>query len=356
MEVVKSSTFEVRRFERKSCTEQWLNYSNDIDHLQEVFDYLKARHCDVISIRLISDSETIEKAISIYRKNFGDEFCPPLCLLEDDGSLKVQIHAVSSKGSRPLYYNDRLIGRAFEDEYADYYMLRALPDNTQADEFTQAKNIFEKFQACLQGNGLEFDDTIKTWLYARDILSWYGELNRARNAFYKNLGVYDKLVPASTGIGSCNFEGAALATQLFALRPKNNGVLVKQANSPLQNPAWEYKSSFSRAVEALMPDHNRLYISGTASIDKEGNTIYLDDTPSQIDWTMKVVEAILGDINMSWQDVATSLVYFKDKKDFSLFDQYCQNHNIEIPHIKVHADICREDLLFELQLDAIQRK
>ena len=107
------------------------------------------------------------------------------------------------------------------------------------------------------------------------------------------------------------------------------------------------------AIKIITPDSKRLFISGTASIDKDGNTIFLDDTPKQLEMTMQVVEAIVADAGMKWGDTVSAMAYFKYRKDFSLFDDYCKAHGINIPHVKIHADVCRDDLLFELELDAI---
>jgi hypothetical protein len=55
---------------------------------------------------------------------------------------------------------------------------------------------------------------------------------------------------------------------------------------------------------------------------------------------------------MDWPDAVSSIVYFKNQSDFGLFDEYCRQKDIILPHIKVQADVCRDDLLFELELDA----
>jgi enamine deaminase RidA (YjgF/YER057c/UK114 family) len=106
-------------------------------------------------------------------------------------------------------------------------------------------------------------------------------------------------------------------------------------------------------VKLITDDNARVYVSGTASIDKSGDTVFIDDTCAQIQLTMQVVQAILNEAKMDWSDAVSSLAYFKHRKDFGLFDDYCRGEGIKLPHIKVQADICRDDLLFELELDAI---
>ncbi len=124
-------------------------------------------------------------------------------------------------------------------------------------------------------------------------------------------------------------------------------------DSPLQCAALDYRSSFNRAIHIQTGTHRRVLVSGTASIDPQGRTVFLDDTAGQIEKTMQVTKALLNNADMDWQNVARGIMYFKDAGEFGLFDNWCQKNDVSIPHIKVHADICRDDLLFELEVDAI---
>jgi len=59
---------------------------------------------------------------------------------------------------------------------------------------------------------------------------------------------------------------------VLAVAPKTDAVRIKMVDSPLQGAAWAYGSSFSRALEVIVPDCRRLYISGSASITPDGAT------------------------------------------------------------------------------------
>jgi enamine deaminase RidA (YjgF/YER057c/UK114 family) len=190
-------------------------------------------------------------------------------------------------------------------------------------------------------------------LFAHDILSWYGKLNEIRNTFFNEQGIFDKLVPASTGIGVNNYNNAAITAELLAVQPLQETVCVNKVISPMQCEALDYKSSFSRATLVKSPDHQRMYISGTASISPEGHTVHLNDTTKQIELTMHITEALIRNGGMNWRDTVRSLVYFKDSSEFGLFDDYCRSAGILLPHVKIHADVCRDDLLFEIELDLI---
>jgi enamine deaminase RidA (YjgF/YER057c/UK114 family) len=148
--------------------------------------------------------------------------------------------------------------------------------------------------------------------------------------------------------------GAALRAELLAVAPKSPDIKVFPVASPLQCPAIDYGSSFSRAVEVDQPGQRRLYVSGTASIAPGGATAYVDDLRGQIDLTMNVVEAILASRTMSWKNVTRGVAYLKQITYTKPFGEYLSQRGLEfLPFTLVHADICRDDLLFEIELDAM---
>ena len=211
-------------------------------------------------------------------------------------------------------------------------------------------------QTLLNTIGLDFSSAARTWLFTHDILSWYNKLNLARDNFFTEYNIFDKLVPASTGVGTANPFGAALTTEVLAIKPKNDSVYIEPVESTMQCSALDYKSSFSRAVQVKTPGHHRLYVSGTASINQNGETLYVGDIEKQIEQSRQAAEVLLKSIDMDWCHVVRSILYFKHCRDFPVFDRYCLQNNFSIPHVKVEADICRDNLLFELEIDAITKQ
>jgi enamine deaminase RidA (YjgF/YER057c/UK114 family) len=354
-------TLDVRFLERKNHTECWItaseNSTQTITVMQNAMDYLDSHVFQIVSMRMFSNRATIEQACAFLKAKYPQIACMPVLILQDDSirTFNLQIHAVAGRQRSEIYFEDEFVGCRFEDDDANYYMLKILPNDIKVSQFEQTQNIFNKSQTILHALGCDFSNTIRTWLFADDILAWYSDLNKARNHFFEQHDIFNKLVPASTGIGVANYYGIAMAVQVFAVKPKNNNASTQIVNSPLQCPALNYKSSFSRAVKFSTSDHSRLYISGTASIDMAGKTVFLNDTKAQLEFTMQVVDAILTEAGMNWTNAVSSMAYFKYKEDFGLFDDYCRTQNVKIPHIKVNADVCRDDLLFELELEAIAK-
>ena len=229
-----------------------------------------------------------------------------------------------------------------------------LPADIGADRPEQTQSLLERMEAGLQDAGMNFSHVVRTWFYLDDILDWYTPFNTVRNKFFTERNVFQGVVPASTGVGMRNAAGAALTGAVLAVKPRSPGVKTFAVPSPLQCPALDYKSSFSRAVEVQMSGSRYLYISGTASIAPEGHSVHLGDVDKQIELTMAVVDAILESRNMELGDTSRAVAYFKDLSDAPRFEAYCRTHDLSaMPVTPVEATICRGELLFEIELDAI---
>ena len=257
---------------------------------------------------------------------------------------------------RAVYDGGRLIGTRHENDEATVCFFEELaPVDLSASREEQTLSIFETIERVLRAEGMEFGHLARTWFYLDKILDWYDGFNQTRTPFLRARGAFEGLMPASTGIGMPNRLGAAVVAGALAIKPKGNA-MVREVASPLQCPALDYKSSFSRAVEVERADGRALYISGTASIEAGGKTAYVGDTQAQIKLTMQVVAAILHSRQMDWSDTTRAIAYFKESKDAPLFADYLRANGLEaLPVTWMHGDVCRDDLLFEIELDAVKR-
>ena len=268
----------------------------------------------------------------------------------------VQVALISGIESTPLFAkNGRLIGRFFEDPDAKYCFLGDVrPSNTQASRGDQTNDVLTAIQDALADADMHFQDVVRTWFYNDDILAWYAEFNHARTAFFQQNKI--TLIPASTGIGVANLSGNALVCRVIAVHPKTSSVTVRRVVSPLQHEPSSYGSSFSRVMEVADRAGRILYISGTASILLNGETAHTGDIEGQIEKTMEVVEAILTHNGMNLSDCTRAIAYFRNREHMPFWEKYCRNHQLqELPVILTKCDVCRDDLLFEIELDAWKR-
>ncbi|MBI5208106.1 MAG: hypothetical protein HY934_10020, partial [Candidatus Firestonebacteria bacterium] len=272
----------------------------------------------------------------------------------DNTLTGIQIYAVSFVSVNTIFIDNKPAARIFEDDFAKYCII----GNIFTLQEEQTWDILINFEKILNLVDMEISDIVRTWFYNHNIISWYSDFNSIRNNFFKQKGIINKILPVSTGVGGNNSVNAAAIASAIAIKAKkNNCVIIKELSSPLQNHPSIYGSLFSRALEIIMPDHRKILISGTASIDKNGKTIHVNNIDMQIAFTMDVIKAILTSRNMNFSFVTRAIVYFKYSKDISAFNKYCKLEKIPVfPLIAIQNDICRDNLLFEIEVDAINKK
>jgi enamine deaminase RidA (YjgF/YER057c/UK114 family) len=83
--------------------------------------------------------------------------------------------------------------------------------------------------------------------------------------------------------------------------------------------------------------------------------VHLDDPEKQIRLTMEVIKAILDSRDMDWNDLFRGIAYFKDMDYLPIYRRIADELGIpRFPLAVSHADVCRDDLLFEIEVDAVK--
>lgn len=272
-----------------------------------------------------------------------------------NGALLAGAQAFAVSGAEVERVRDQgaVVGSVYADADARQGIFAGLrPDNLRGSRHQQALETLQNLDVVLRRTGFEFGDIARTWFYNEKLLDWYADFNRVRTAFYATRPFRSGSLPASTGVAAANPAGAALAVGAWAVRPLSGCAIVREVASPRQCPAPSYGSSFSRAVEIVSGGKRRLSISGTASIGVDGRSLWAGDVARQIATTMDVVEAILAERGLALNDTTRATAYFKYPLDVAAFEVWEEGRGVRLPVVCVHCDICRDDLLFELELDA----
>ncbi len=258
---------------------------------------------------------------------------------------------------RTVSRHGRVVANVFADDDAEYCLIAGLlPADLSATRGDQAASIFTELEAVLAEAGFPFSSVVRTWLYIDRVCEWYGTFNAARSAFFEKRRVFETFLPASTGIGTANLDGAALTAGAIAMKPKRTGVRAEIVESPLQAPAMAYKSSFSRAAEIITPTARQLFVSGTASILPNSHEVaFVGDIVKQIDCTMTVVKAILDSRGYDWRDVSRAIVYLKDPSFREPWRAWCKAQGLPADFAaETVCDVCRDEWLFEIEMDAVK--
>lgn len=357
--------FDTITLDRGSIQEHFITLTTDAGETPKSFFQRVGRAVEkidgqVVSVEVLGMAASAKEHLPVLKQVLGPDNPPInwLCNLHLDTLCGVHLWFVSGTSVSRIESSGGVLGSLFADEYGRYCRLAGmLTTETAKPRNEQAREMFGQMETVLQGQGMAFSDVFRTWFYNDNILAWYADFNGVRDRFFKEKNVYDNLMPASTGIGGGNVGGAALTGGLLAIQHKASTLQVAEVPSPFQSSAADYGSSFSRAVEVTYPDHRRIYVSGTASIDEAGRTVFVGDSKAQVNLTMEVVQAILRSKNMDWGDIVRSLVYFKHAEDMPLFEAYLKEKGLpSFPAIVSENDVCRDNLLFELEADAVKTR
>jgi enamine deaminase RidA (YjgF/YER057c/UK114 family) len=320
---------------------------------------IKEHKAVIIRQEVFGSLTAYDEVLQTLRRGLGD-ICWPVTFVEGGscgtGALAgMHVLALIGAAVETVTMAGQPVGRAYCDAFARHLVLGDLrPADLALSKPEQARLGYEKLEAALAAGGMGMPNLARTWLFLDDVLSWYGPFNGVRTRFYQEHGVFDRMVPASTGVSGSNVQGAALVVGAWAAQPLREGFSMREVASPKQCPAPCYGSSFSRAVELLTPDLQRLMVSGTASIEPGGASVGGNDAEAQIDLTMEVVRAILVSRELDFPDVSRATAYFKRAEDVRLFENWRRRHGLESwPLVSTVADICRDELLFEIEVDAL---
>jgi len=284
---------------------------------------------------------------------------PSFRLCREGGALppvELPFLAPGTRDLRTISRGGRAVATVYEDDHAVYLLAAGVqPADLSAPRGAQATSVFEELEGILAEEGMTFANVARTWLYIDEVCDWYGEFNAARSAFFTTRKVFETFLPASTGIGCANVDGAALVAGAIAMKPKLAGVRAEIVESPLQAPAMAYKSSFSRASEIIAPGLNQLMVSGTASIKPNSHEVaYVGDIVKQIDCTMQAVLAILESRGRSWREVTRAVVYLKRPEFRAAWQAWLAANALPADFAaETECDVCRDEWLFEIELDAV---
>jgi enamine deaminase RidA (YjgF/YER057c/UK114 family) len=325
---------------------------------QRLADALAASEGSLLSLMIYGSIAAREQIEAAMRITLGETGWPVTWIdgASCDGMplAGVQAFAVSGRPVTRVRLGRLIVGSIYEDGGARYCLLGGLgPTALSTGRSAQAQQTLGNLEWALDNAGFSLGDVMRTWFYNDDILSWYDEFNRVRSAHYAGVRWRTGSLPASTGIGARNLRGGALVLAAWAMQPVDAAAHAMEIGSPLQCPAPRYGSAFSRAMEIRSGGCRRVLISGTASIFPDGRTAWVGNPKKQVDLTMEVIAAILQARGMTFEHVTRATAYFQQPSFKSYFDAWCATRDLrQLPVVSVHADVCRQDLLFELELDA----
>jgi len=132
-------------------------------------------------------------------------------------------------------------------------------------------------------------------------------------------------------------------------------------NKAVLNEAYDYpkKVSFVRGMRVELDNCAMLFISGTASVDEDGESVYPGDVKAQTRRTFTNIAGLLESEGADFHDVVRTTCYLADFRDYDAFNEvrnafYTEQRLDPLPASTcIEARICRAELLVEIEAIAV---
>jgi 2-iminobutanoate/2-iminopropanoate deaminase len=128
------------------------------------------------------------------------------------------------------------------------------------------------------------------------------------------------------------------------------------------NEAFQYArpSSFSRGLRIDLNGLVILLISGTASIDENGDSVHIGDFRAQLRRTYRNITELLAAEGATWKDIVRTSCYLRDiERDYAAFNEertaFFKEQGLDpLPaSTGIQAILCRPELLVEIEAIAM---
>ena len=351
-----------------------------ISIIREILRQQNQRMVLTMQTVFVADANDVPAAQKLFEAYFGEEMPLTLFVVQPPcagAALAVEAWAISTETVTVNYLGPHLVT-------VEHDGLRWIHASSGAihlagrTPYQQAEEAFAALNQRLAAVGVPFRDVVRLWLYQGGItdvegdLERYRELNRRRTDFYEGVDFLSNPLarhlegkaayPASTGIGT--LEHGLVLTSL-AVQSDRDDVAILPLENPQQMSAFDYPAEyskkspkFSRAMGIRIGDHLTTWISGTASI-VDSETVHLGDIARQTDQTLDNIEKLISaenyaahgwtDAGASLSDLAKARIYVKHQDDYEKCRKVCERRLPGIPTVFAHTDVCRPDLLVEIE-------
>lgn len=222
----------------------------------------------------------------------------------------------------------------------------------------QAEQAFLHLEETLRETGFPLDSILRQWNYMEGITAYegtdqhYQAFNNVRSAHYGK-AQWPTGYPAATGIGT-HFGGVSIAVDAALLTASD--AYVTPIDNRLQVAAHAYSGEvlevanqrkstpkFERAKCLICGKERLIYVSGTAAIRGE-ESLKQAGLARQLEVTMENIKELIGSAPLVYLRV-----YLKNPADYAEAACLLAKYALAIPITFMWADVCREELLIEIE-------
>ena len=333
-----------------------------------------------ISVSDNSEYYQSKQNLLICAKEFFEELPPTSILAQSPAntSLVLEVVMVAELQSNEIFhrYNDESSWIIFQRGETKILVAAGLCNTIEQSNILQQSNeVFRQLHKILTEEKMEFSDIVRQWNYIEQITKnghynsqHYQIFNDVRSKFYQ-LSNFKNGFPAATGIG---IDCGGIIIDIIAVKFNDDSSVIS-VKSPVQLDAYKYSREvlaennsigelsqttpkFERAKLLNTPENKMLFISGTAAISGQASTNPLS-VEHQTEMTIQNMLSLISVENIEKHGIEnvdkTSFnyirVYVKYKKDMKRVEEVCLKYFFQIPIVYVLADICRPELLVEIE-------
>lgn len=342
-----------------------ISFTSQLDSLLEIYDLLlkdlNLREEELIFSKIfVTDclnQKDVMKEHPLFQQKFKNSGFsiieqPPL-----DGN-KINILLWFIKGIKINKY--RLSNAYYLETGKFLHIFHCIRCNSEAynDIANQTEQAFIQHKYLIQKYGMNvLDNCIRTWLYVKDIDKDYHGVVKGRNDFFStnSLNVNTHFV-ASTGIeGSGESPKINVCIDIYSIKGLKPEQIKQLKALDYLNPTYEYGVAFERGTCITYTNEKHIFISGTASIDKNGNCIFKGNTINQLERIFLNIQNLLHDANADLNDISHMIIYLRDLSDYSTVNSYINTNYSTIPSVILLAKVCRPEWLIEVECQAIKK-
>lgn len=265
------------------------------------------------------------------------------------------------------------LGKAILFSSADNrFLIGTAQANGNHNRVVQSEKCFFAIQEMLDRTKFSMDNIIRQWNYIQDIIRFdgnnqnYQDFNDVRSKYYGDAFI-KKRYPAATGIGM-NEGGVIIefiamqsdeATCFPIDNPRQTAAHCYSENVLIGNRCDKTTPKFERARFLKFRDRQMMFISGTAAILGE-KTIGINNPEEQTQITISNIkrlysaESLLQNLIKTGNPVFNHCrVYIRHERDFNIIEKTCKDLFDDIPMVFIQANICRDNLLVEIEGEVI---
>lgn len=338
---------------------------------------LEQLSCTYIPIRLVffaairSNNEYTE-CLTLIQQKIKEAFGKPAPVVSlvaqatlDDAGLIVEVHEMEIFTSESLCYQQwkGVDYITLQDASVKRLYLGGMISNDLGRSMgEQSKELFDIIKEIMERENMPVNSIVRQWNYIEKITEYeqerqnYQAFNDARSLFYDHTEWIHGF-PAATGIGT---QWGGVMIDLNATLAYNGKTAITPIDNPLQIAAHAYSQElllgepdeqltgkttpkFERAKQVTQCGDGVLYVSGTAAIRGEQSLLGVG-IEEQTRITIENINVLTGN-----HPLCLIRVYLKNTDELQRAKAVVQQCCPGLPAAYLKADVCREELLIEIE-------